>query len=119
MPTATDGVVPFDRVGTVELEGVGRLDVWWLGSYGGGIFVPLRDGTAGTTTYGGGRYLLDTVKGADLGGSGRAPGRGPQLRLPPVVHLRPALVLPAGARGEPGDRVRWTAGEQLPDGGWY
>ena len=28
----------------------------------------LRDGTAGTTSYGGGRYLLDTAKGADLGG---------------------------------------------------
>src|SRR5688572_777110 len=70
VPTATDGVVPFDRIGTVELDGVGRLDVWWLGSYGGGVFVPLRDGSAGSTTYGGGRYLLDTVKGADLGGDG-------------------------------------------------
>jgi uncharacterized protein (DUF1684 family) len=40
--------------------------VWWLGSYGGGLFVPFRD--PGTTSYGGGRYLLDTVKGADLGG---------------------------------------------------
>jgi uncharacterized protein (DUF1684 family) len=40
--------------------------VWWLGGYGGGIFLPLRDGTAGQSTYGGGRYLLDTVKGADL-----------------------------------------------------
>jgi uncharacterized protein len=44
--------------------------VWWLGSYGNGIFVPLRDATAGTTTYGAGRYLLDTVKGADLGHEG-------------------------------------------------
>ena len=35
--------------------------------YGGGIFLPLRDGTAGTESYGGGRYLLDTAKGADLG----------------------------------------------------
>jgi len=26
------------------------------------------DGTAGQTSYGGGRYLLDTAKGADLGG---------------------------------------------------
>jgi uncharacterized protein (DUF1684 family) len=31
--------------------------------------VPLRDGTAGTASYGGGRYLLDTAKGADLGGT--------------------------------------------------
>ena len=46
--------------------------MWWLGSYGNGIFVPLRDATAGTTTYGAGRYLLDTVKGADLGREGDA-----------------------------------------------
>jgi len=46
--------------------------VWWLESYGGGIFVPVKDAGAGRTTYGGGRYLLDTVKGADLGGDVRA-----------------------------------------------
>ncbi|WRL66812.1 DUF1684 domain-containing protein [Blastococcus brunescens] len=68
VPTAADGTVLFDRIGTVALGDValgeiGRLDVWWLGGYGGGVFLPLRDGTAGSTTYGGGRYLLDTVKG--------------------------------------------------------
>ena len=67
VPTATDGVVPFERVGRVELPGLGGLDVWWLDSYGGGIFVPLRDPSA--RTYGGGRYVLDTVKGAELGGT--------------------------------------------------
>ena len=46
--------------------------MWWLGSYGNGIFVPLCDTTAGRTTYGAGRYLLDTVKGADLGREGGA-----------------------------------------------
>lgn len=65
--TGTDGVVPFDRVGRLHLAGIGQLDAWWLGSYGGGLFVPIRDGLAGTETYGGGRYVLDTVKGADLG----------------------------------------------------
>ena len=68
VPTGTDGTVVFDRVGRAELPGVGGLDVWWLGSYGGGVFVPLKDASAGRRTYGGGRYLLDTVKGADLGG---------------------------------------------------
>ncbi len=68
VPTATDGIVPFDRIGRVDLPGLGGLDLWWLGSYGGGLFVPVKDATAGRTTYGGGRYLLDTVKGADLGG---------------------------------------------------
>jgi uncharacterized protein (DUF1684 family) len=75
--TATDGVVPFDRIGVAHLDGLGDLDVWWLGSYGGGVFVPVKDASAGRpvdgmATYGGGRYLLDTVKGADLGGDARA-----------------------------------------------
>ena len=65
--TGTDGVVPFERIGRFELPGLGSLEVWWLTSYGGGIFVPVRDGTAGAETYGAGRYLFDTVKGADLG----------------------------------------------------
>jgi uncharacterized protein len=69
--TGTDGVVPFDRIGVVHLPAVGDLDVWWLASYGGGVFVPFRDSTAGTESYGGGRYLIDTTKGADLGGTDR------------------------------------------------
>jgi uncharacterized protein len=70
--TGSDGEVPFRRAGRFEIPLVGGLDVWWLGSYGNGIFVPVRDATAGTTTYGAGRYLLDTVKGADLGREGDA-----------------------------------------------
>lgn len=74
--TGTDGVVPFVLLGTVTLPvgGAGTLEVWRLASYGGGIFLPVKDALAGSThgTYGGGRYLLDTVKGADLG-PGRAP----------------------------------------------
>ena len=72
--TGTDGTVPFELIGVAEVPGVGSLDVWRLASYGGGIFVPVKDALAGARggTYGGGRYLLDTVKGADLG-SGRDP----------------------------------------------
>jgi uncharacterized protein (DUF1684 family) len=67
----SDGhVVPFSRFGTVHLP-VGDLDVYWLESYGGGVFLPFRDATCGSSSYGGGRYLLDTVKGADLGGEAR------------------------------------------------
>ncbi|HEY4569740.1 MAG TPA: DUF1684 domain-containing protein [Kribbella sp.] len=66
--SATDGLIPFSHIGVLHLPSVGDLDVWWLESYGGGIFVPLKDGLAGRATYGGGRYLIDTVKGADLGG---------------------------------------------------
>jgi uncharacterized protein len=65
--TGTDGVVSFARVGRLTLPGIGSLDAWWLLQYGGGLFVPVRDATAGTLTYGGGRYVLDTAKGADLG----------------------------------------------------
>src|SRR5262247_1795752 len=52
-----------------ELSLRAAVDVWWLEQYGGGLFLPLRDGTAGMASYGGGRYLLDTAKGADLGGT--------------------------------------------------
>ncbi len=57
-----------DRVGVVDVPG-GALDVHWIDVYGGGVFVPLHDATSGKSTYGGGRYILDTVKGADLGGA--------------------------------------------------
>ena len=57
-------------IGRVELPEpvTGSVAIWSLEQYAGGLFVPLRDGTAGDTSYGGGRYLLDTAKGADLGG---------------------------------------------------
>ena len=72
--TGTDGVVPFDLLGVADVPGVGPLNVWKLGSYGGGIFVPIKDALHGKHggTYGGGRYLIDTIKGAYLG-AGRAP----------------------------------------------
>jgi uncharacterized protein (DUF1684 family) len=49
-----------------------ELELYWLATYGGGIFLPFRDETSGRETYGAGRYLLDTVKGADLGGEDSA-----------------------------------------------
>ncbi|MEO6712085.1 MAG: DUF1684 domain-containing protein [Mycobacteriales bacterium] len=64
----SDGGVPLRRVGVAELP-FGTLDVWWIAAYGGGVFVPFADATNGSTTYGGGRYLVDTIKGADLGSS--------------------------------------------------
>jgi uncharacterized protein len=60
----------FERIGTVAFEidgGPYALSVLWLQAYGGGVFIPFRDRTNGDLTYGGGRYLIDTVKGADLG----------------------------------------------------
>ena len=66
----------FTRFGTIrfELRSLAlSLDAFWLEGYGGGLFVPFRDLTSGNETYGAGRYLLDTVKGSDLGvhGDGR------------------------------------------------
>lgn len=67
--TGTDGTVYFERLGTVQAPGIGELALWRLATYGGGLFLPVRDGLAGKDggTYGGGRYLLDTIKGAHLG----------------------------------------------------
>jgi uncharacterized protein (DUF1684 family) len=50
-----------------SLEGDQTLDLYWLDGYGGGLFLSFADATSGTETYGACRYLLDTVKGADLG----------------------------------------------------
>ncbi|HEY3545850.1 MAG TPA: DUF1684 domain-containing protein [Propionicimonas sp.] len=70
LPTDGDSMTGMRRIGQVRLPAPfdATLDVWWLHQYGGGLFLPVRDGTAGSTSYGGGRYLLDTAKGADLGG---------------------------------------------------
>ena len=58
---------PFARA-TFELRGEPlALEVAWLAAYGGGAFLSFRDATGGRESYGGGRYVLDTVKGADLG----------------------------------------------------
>jgi uncharacterized protein (DUF1684 family) len=60
--------MPLARFGRVTLP-FGTLDVYWIDVYGGGVFLPFRDATSGHESYGGGRYLLDTVKSADLGGA--------------------------------------------------
>jgi uncharacterized protein len=62
--------VAFRRIGdlTFELNGAEhRLAAFWIEGYAGGLFVPFKDATNGHETYGGGRYLLDTIKSADLG----------------------------------------------------
>jgi len=59
-------VTRFRRFATARFAGR-ALELYWLEGYGGGVFLPFRDTTSGQETYGGARYLLDTVKGADLG----------------------------------------------------
>ena len=69
-----DDVVPGRTlVGTLQFTLGGTecsLPAHWLDGYAGGLFVPLTDSTSGAETYGGGRYILDTAKGADLGTDG-------------------------------------------------
>ncbi len=74
VPSDGNGETKMRLLGRVELPAPlgASIDVWWLDQYGGGLFLPLRDGTAGDTSYGGGRYALDTAKGADLGGDSDA-----------------------------------------------
>jgi uncharacterized protein (DUF1684 family) len=70
LPSSGLSAPPMRRLGVVDLplpSGPARLSVFWLEEYSGGLFLPFRDGTSGMETYGAGRYLLDTAKGADLG----------------------------------------------------
>src|SRR5262249_6699623 len=68
--TSGDGAYAFERFAVAGFELGGEsleLELYWLEGYGGGIFLPFADATSATETYGAGRYLFDTVKGADLG----------------------------------------------------
>lgn len=75
IPLASDGVLRCSRIGTVRFDVDGKaaqLALYWLEGYGGGLWLPFADATNGAGTYGGGRYLYDTIKGADLGGTAEA-----------------------------------------------
>ncbi|GAA5188559.1 DUF1684 domain-containing protein [Rugosimonospora acidiphila] len=73
-----DGVVHYRRVAVAGTPW-GPLTLWWIEAYGGGLFLPFRDGTCGSESYGGGRYLTDTVKGTF--------GRGVIIVAPDRVRL--------------------------------
>jgi uncharacterized protein (DUF1684 family) len=105
--TGTDGVVPFERLGVVSLAGVGDLDVWRLATYGGGVFLPLRDAGCGRPGggYGGGRYVLDTVKGADLGGDARELVVDLNFAYPPSCAYDPSWACPLAPVGNRVDAV--------------
>jgi uncharacterized protein len=60
----------FTRFARARFDIAGKeqtLELDWLDGYGGGVFLSFADATSGVETYGACRYLLDTVKGADLG----------------------------------------------------
>lgn len=69
-PLDDEGLTQMIRIGRLMINVNGRtcqLSVFWILGYGGGLFLPLRDANNRSETYGGGRYLMDAVKGADLG----------------------------------------------------
>jgi len=66
LPSSVGKAMAFRRFAQAHADGL-VLDMYWLENYGGGLFVPFADATSGAETYGAGRYVLDTVKGSDLG----------------------------------------------------
>ncbi|GAC1342643.1 MAG: DUF1684 domain-containing protein [Acetobacteraceae bacterium] len=69
-PAGSDGDLvmrPFARTQGLAPAVGGELTLYWLLGYCGGVFLPFADATSGRETYGAGRYLLDTIKSADLG----------------------------------------------------
>jgi uncharacterized protein (DUF1684 family) len=66
LPSSDGATMAFRRFARARAGEV-SLELYWLEGYGGGLFLPFADGTSCDETYGAGRYLIDTVKGADLG----------------------------------------------------
>ena len=112
--TGTDGIVPFDLIGIAQIAGVGSLDVWKLGSYGGGVFIPIKDALAGRPggTYGAGRYLIDTIKGADLSASPDSLILDFNFAYNPSCAYDPAWACPLAQRGN-------TVAVEIPVGERY
>ena len=74
LPSSGTEPFSFQRIGLVHLAGPlagASLPLFWMLGYSGGLFLPFRDATSGSATYGAGRYLLDGAKSADLGGDWR------------------------------------------------
>jgi uncharacterized protein len=108
--------IAFDRIAVARFEFDGaplELELYWLAGYGGGLFVPFRDATSGAETYGGGRYLLDTVKGSDLGMDGGRLVLDFNFAYNPSCSYDPRWVCPLSP---PANRlpVAIRAGERVP-----
>lgn len=117
LPSGDDGTTRLTLVGRVALPTPidAEVDVWWMQQYGGGLFVPLRDGTAGYGSYGGGRYALDTAKGADLGGSSNAIVIDLNFLYHPSCRYNPAWQCPLAPAGNT-IKAPVCAGERLSAG---
>lgn len=60
-------LVPFAMTDGLDPALGKELTLYWIEGYGGGVFLPFGDATNGKESFAGGRYLLDTIKSADLG----------------------------------------------------
>ena len=113
---SSDGEIRMRLVGRVRLPNPvdAAIDVWWLEQYAGGMFIPFRDGTAGVGSYGGGRYLLDTAKGADLGSVGSELVLDLNFLYHPSCRYSPEWSCPLAPSG---NRVSAAVrgGERMPD----
>jgi hypothetical protein len=117
LPNSGADTLAFDRVGRLALphpDGRASLDLFWMRGYAGGLFLPFLDATSGVETYGAGRYLLDTAKGADLGGDPAAGTLVVDLNFAfhPSCAFDPKWACPLAP---PGNRLatRVEAGERL------
>jgi uncharacterized protein len=115
---ASEGTMEMVRFATARFElrgNPGRLGVFWLEGYGGGLFLSFRDATSGRTTYGACRYLLDTVKGADLGVLDGKLVLDFNFAYQPSCSYDPRWVCPLAP---PGNRLDFEvrAGERLTEG---
>jgi hypothetical protein len=101
-------------VAAFDLEGARALDLHWLHGYAGGVFLSFTDATSGDASYGGGRYLLDTIKGADLGGDGGRVWLDFNFAYNPSCAYDPrwSCPLPSGVNRL---TCRVAAGEQAPN----
>lgn len=70
--SSTGDAFPFSKIGTLRFalgDAEQSLGLLWNDGYGGGLFVSFQDETSGQETDPAARYLIDTVKGSDLGTS--------------------------------------------------
>jgi uncharacterized protein (DUF1684 family) len=114
--TSTGAVYTFSAFAHASFELAGQacsLELFWLEGYGGGVFLPFGDETSGETTYPAGRYLLDTTKGADLGGEGDRLMLDFNFAYNPSCAYNPVWVCPLAPTSNwlP---LRIEAGEQTP-----
>ncbi|MDQ4124629.1 MAG: DUF1684 domain-containing protein [Actinomycetota bacterium] len=116
LPVSRDEVISATRFGCVrfDLRGTAaQLDLFWIRGYGGGLFLPFSDATSGHSTYGAGRYLYDTIKGADLGAEDRKLVLDFNFAYNPSCAYDPRWACPLAPPGNRLD-VAIEAGEKAP-----